>query len=317
MSENLPPAVEQFLEHLRVERNYSAHTLRNYCADLEAFFRFVRSSRKKPGETGTAEGSTPPVDYFTLRAYLGTLYAERRKPTTVARKLAALRSFYRYACREGLEKENPAKLVSSPRRPQRLPSVPTAADTNALLDAIGKMATAERREKALWLARDRVIFELLYGSGLRVSELVNLDFDQVDEAEAMLRVRGKGKKERVVPFGAKAQAALEDYRRLRAEWLSKNGMETEAVLLNTRGKRLTARSAHRIVKKYGGRLRGDTTLHPHSLRHAFATHLLGEGADLRVIQELLGHSSLSTTQLYTRVSIRQLMEVYDKTHPRA
>ena len=322
MSQTLHPAVEQFLEHLRAERNYSVHTLRNYRSDLEAFFRAVNLSSAVEAKSSRKEQPSIAFDYLAvnylkIREYLGQMYAQRRKPATVARKLAALRSFYRYACREGLVKENPAKLVASPRLPQTLPDVMTAEETNRLIDAVGKIAASAQPGAAALAARDRLILEFLYGSGLRVSELTGLDQNQVDQAETMLLVRGKGKKERIVPFGSRALAALEDYSPLRRELLEKNGAETEALFVNARGGRITTRSVLRIVKKYSILLRGDSTLHPHSLRHAFATHLLGEGADLRAIQELLGHSSLSSTQKYTRISIRQLMEVYDKTHPRA
>ena len=313
---SLDPAVERFLEHLRVERNYSVHTLRNYRSDLEAFFRFV-TFRKKKSAAPQPQALPIEVDHLTIREYLGRLYSERLKPATIARKLAALRSFYRYACREGLLKENPAKLVASPRLPQMLPPVMTTEETNQLIDSVQTIAATSEGRDALRVARDHLIFELLYGSGLRVSELVGLNLDQLDLADGVLLVRGKGKKERTVPFGSKALAALEEYCRQRAERQGQNGMNPEALLISARGSRLTTRTVHRIVKRYSSRLRGDPTLHPHSLRHAFATHLLSEGADLRAIQELLGHSSLSSTQKYTRISIRQLMEVYDKTHPRA
>ena len=316
MDSSLPPSVEQFLEHLRVERNYSSHTLRNYRSDLAAFLQFA-GSRKTKDPIPTSQVLPFAVDHRIIREYLGKLYAERAKATTIARKLAALRSFYRYACREGLVKENPAKLVASPRLPQALPAVLTAEEMNWLVDGVGASEGAGKKPDALLLSRDRLIFELLYGSGLRVSELVGLNLDQVDRASGLLLVRGKGKKERTVPFGSKALAALEAYSRQRAERFPEGMTDAEVLLVNARGKRLTTRSAHRIVQQYSRRLRGDTTLHPHSLRHAFATHLLNEGADLRAIQELLGHSSLSSTQKYTRISIRHLMEVYDKAHPRA
>ncbi len=306
MSSRVDPVIEEFLEYLRVERNYSAHTLRNYRSDLRAFF----DSCCAHGERSIA------VDYLKIREYLARLHSERRKATTIARKLAALRSFYRYACRQGLAAENPAKLVSSPRLPQILPEVMTIEETNQLINAIQDAVNGPPADPA-FTVRDRLIMELLYGSGLRVSELVNLNLDQVDTAESVLLVRGKGKKERIVPFGAKAQAALDTYLQFRAEILRKNKAETVALLVSRRGGRLTPRSVARIVKKYAVLFRGDTTLHPHSLRHAFATHLLSEGADLRAIQELLGHSSLSSTQKYTRISISQLMAVYDKSHPRA
>lgn len=306
MSSRVDPVIEEFMEYLRVERNYSAHTLRNYRSDLRAFL----DSCYAHGECSIA------VDYLKIREYLARLHSERRKATTIARKLAALRSFYRYACRQGLVTENPAKLVSSPRLPQLLPEVMTIEETNQLINAIQDAVNGPPADPALTV-RDRLIMELLYGSGLRVSELVNLNLDQVDTAESVLLVRGKGKKERIVPFGAKAQAVLDTYLQFRAEILRKNKTETVALLVSRQGGRLTSRSVARIVKKYAVLFRGDTTLHPHSLRHAFATHLLSEGADLRAIQELLGHSSLSSTQKYTRISISQLMEVYDKSHPRA
>lgn len=316
MNPTLPPAVEQFLEHLRVERNYSTHTLRNYRSDLAVFFEFAASQKAK-GPIPTPQTLPFVVDHFLIREYLGKLYSARAKATTIARKLAALRSFYRYACREGLVKENPAKLVSSPRLPQMLPPVMTTEETNQLIDAVGTRETAGEKPDAFLLARDCLIFELLYGSGLRVSELVGLNFDQVDRANGLLLVRGKGKKERTIPFGSKASAVLEEYSHLRADRFREAATGSDPLLVNARGKRLTTRSAHRIVQRYARLLRGDASLHPHSLRHAFATHLLSEGADLRAIQELLGHSSLSSTQKYTRISVRQLMEVYDKAHPRA
>jgi len=319
MESKLPRTVEQFLEHLRVERNFSAHTLRNYRSDLETFFEFAAM---RQGNTAAPVDKLPfAVDHRAIREYLGRLYAARAKPATIARKLAALRSFYRYACREGLVKENPAKLVSSPKLPQTLPAVMTTEETNRLIDAVGASVEAVVRPgktpDPLLALRDRLIFELLYGSGLRVSELVGLNLEQVNRAGRMLLVRGKGKKERVIPFGSKASEVLDAYLQERSRRFPQGGPDGQAVLVNARGHRLTVRSAHRIVQRYARLLAGDPTLHPHSLRHAFATHLLSEGADLRAIQELLGHSSLSSTQKYTRISIRQLMEVYDKAHPRA
>ncbi|MBI4478423.1 MAG: tyrosine recombinase XerC [Acidobacteria bacterium] len=317
MSSEVQSAVNQFLEHLRVERNYSVHTLRNYRSDLEAFFRQRRSAPASPEDTSAPSNLSKAASFRKIRDYLGALYTERRKPATIARKLAALRSFYRYACREGLAKDNPAKLVSTPRQPQRLPEVMTVEEMNHLLNAMIDECPARSPHDPALAARDRLILELLYAAGLRVSELVGLNLGNVEVKEQMLLARGKGKKERVVPFGGKALAALEVWMPLRDALLAGKHSETEALFINAGGARLTARSVGRIVKQFGIRLRGDTTLHPHSFRHAFATHLLSEGADLRAIQELLGHSSLSTTQKYTRISIRHLMEVYDKTHPRA
>jgi integrase/recombinase XerC len=317
MNAVLHPAIERFLEHLRVERNYSPHTLRNYRSDLEAFFRLPN---KPELERETPDRRQPPsilIDHYKIREYMARLHFEKRKPATIARKLAALRSFYRFACREGLVAENPAKLVASPRLPQRLPEVMTEEETNQLIDRLAQAARDTGSDHSAQLARDLLILEFLYGSGLRVSELVGLNLEHVDASESVLLAKGKGKKERVVPFGARAMAALDHYRVYRDELLRKCAVDTSALFVNARGGRLTTRSVARIVKKYAILFRGDTTLHPHSLRHAFATHLLSEGADLRAIQELLGHSSLSSTQKYTRVSINQLMAVYDKSHPRA
>jgi integrase/recombinase XerC len=320
LAQNIQSAIDQFLEHLRVERNYSAHTLRNYRSDLEKFFQCRQDSRPAPGADAAPSNLADlakAANFRKIREYLGTLYAERRQPATVARKLAALRSFYRYACREGLAKDNPAKLVSTPRQPQRLPEVMTAEEMNRLIDAVVPQPDTGAQLQPALAARDRLILELLYGCGLRVSELVGLNLPDVNAKEQILLARGKGKKERLVPFGSKALAALAALLPLRSALLVRKHAETNALFVNSNGKRLTTRSVGRLVKQYGARLRGDTTLHPHSFRHAFATHLLSEGADLRAIQELLGHSSLSTTQKYTRISIRHLMEVYDKSHPRA
>ena len=317
MAQDIQSSIDRFLEHLRVERNYSPHTLRNYRSDLESFFRGRRDTRRSPRPGPAPSDLSKAASFRSIRDHLGTLYAERRKPATVARKLAALRSFYRYACREGLAKDNPAKLVSTPRQPQRLPEVMTVAEMNHLLDAVVSQPESGSARHPALASRDRLMLELLYSSGLRVSELVGLNLADVNAQEQMLLARGKGKKERLVPVGSKALAAMEAWLPLRTGLLAKKRAETEALFINSQGHRLTTRSVGRIVKQYGVRLRGDSTLHPHSFRHAFATHLLSEGADLRAIQEMLGHSSLSTTQKYTRVSIRQLMEVYDKTHPRA
>jgi integrase/recombinase XerC len=314
----LPPAIarviQQFMDFLRTERNCSPHTLRNYRSDLEKFF---------------ASQSAPDVDFRRIREYLGRLHADRRKPATIARKLAALRSFYKFACREGMVKDNPAKLVASPKLPQRLPAVLSAEEMNSLIDSAARddwrarLRATRSGEPArpspadeLLAARDLLIMELLYGSGLRVSELAGLSLDQIEQTQQLIRVRGKGRKERVVPYGSKARAALEEYLALRRNLAPPYG-SSSALLVNHRGGPLTDGSVRRIVKQISVRGRGDASLHPHSLRHAFATHLLSEGADLRAIQELLGHSSLSTTQKYTKVSVAQLMAVYDKSHPRA
>jgi integrase/recombinase XerC len=312
----LREAIERFLRHLRYARNASAHTLRNYASDLEQFAAYIQP----PG--GRLPAITE-VDHLLIREYLGHLHDQKLEKSSIARKLAALRSLFRFALREGMISHNPARLVSTPAVPKRLPVVLTAEEINRFLDWLNKLeakADAKDRNAAQRLiVRDRAIFEFLYGSGLRVSELTGLNLEDIDRRGETLRVRGKGNKERIVPFGSKARAALEEYWPAREPLLPKHATREarEAVFLNHKGGRLTSRSVGRLVKRYARQAEVDLNLHPHSLRHAFATHLLADGADLRAIQELLGHKSLSTTQRYTQVSIRQLMETYDKAHPRA
>jgi len=321
----MQPAIEQFLTYLRDERNASPHTLRNYRGDLERFRGYLTIPDKRGR---VREPRLDDVDHLVIREYLGDLYSREKQKTSIARALAALRSFFKFCVRDALLSENPARLVRTPRLPQRLPSVPTAEQVNRFLDACaeakprlaGKSATKERDAQARRLIRrDRALLELLYASGLRASELVGLNLADINRRELMLRVRGKGRKERLVPYGSKAEAALERWLEAREEIVAarKGRDESDALLLNHLGQRLTTRSVGIIVKKYGRLFDPNWDLHPHAMRHAFATHLLSEGADLRAIQELLGHRSLSTTQKYTSVSIKQLMEVYDKAHPRA
>lgn len=292
--------IARFLDELRRE-NASAHTLRAYGTDLARFAAYF-----------SPPGAAPPeprqLDVLALREWLGDLYRRNLNPVTLRRKLAAVRALFGFLLREGVVEVNPAKLLRTPKAPRRLPRVPSAEQTNQLLDAVA----AGKLERP-YPARDAAIFELLYGCGLRVSELAGLDLGDVDLRERWLRVRGKGKKERLTPLGAKAAAALDRY--LEAGREAAPG-ET-AVFVNHRGRRLTDRGARRIVKLYSTLLGGDSSLHPHSFRHAFATHLLADGADLRSIQELLGHARLSTTQKYTQVSLTDLMAVYDRAHPKA
>ena len=321
-------ALEKFFTHLRDERNASTHTLRNYRSDLEQFRDYLRI----PDRRGRVpEPSLQDVDHLVIREYLGHLYSKNLQKISVARKLAALRSLFKFCVREGLLEDNPARLVRTPRLPQRLPTVPTVEQVNRFLDACAELpitgrrrpVSAERDARARRIIRrDRALLELLYASGLRAGELVGLNLRDIDRREQMLRVRGKGRKERLVPFGSKAAEALDRYLEAREEILlgakrGAAGAGREAVFLNQRGGRLGTRSLRQLVKKYAARFDPNWNLHPHAFRHAFATHLLSEGADLRSIQELLGHRSLSTTQKYTSVSIRQLIEVYDRTHPRA
>jgi len=316
-------ALGRYFDYLRSVRNASPNTLRSYQTDLEEFIQYLAP----PGTTPLA---LREIDHRTIREFLGHLHARGLQKSSIARKLASIRSFFKYCVRDGRLENSPARLVSTPKLPKRVPRVLSADQMGGFLDgmsAAGEDALAGRRarpgaredESRLLVKRDLAMLELLYASGLRVSELTGLNVVDMDRKEMMLRVLGKGNKERVVPFGGKAEHAIAAYWEVRAGILqSANGRtEPQAVFLNCLGQRLTARSVNRILKKYARLVNVNLNLHPHSLRHAFATHLLADGADLRAIQELLGHSSLSTTQKYTHATIRQLMEVYDKAHPRA
>jgi integrase/recombinase XerC len=295
----LESAIKRYITELRV-RNASPHTIRNYATDLERFAAYFSPKDTEP---------THPAAFtvLLLREWLSHLYSEGLSAVTMRRKLAAVRSLFDFLAREGSIPTNVARLVRTPKAPQKLPSVPTAEQTNALLDGVA----AGKLERA-FPQRDLLIFELLYGCGLRISELVGLDLEDFDRTERWIRVRGKGRKERQVPYGGKSAAALDAYLAVRQAQVGEHGL-----FINRFGKRLSDRSAREIVKLYSRVLAGDSSLHPHSLRHAFATHLLADGADLRSIQELLGHARLATTQKYTQVSLTDLMAVYDKAHPKA
>jgi integrase/recombinase XerC len=326
-------ASARYLEHLRSERNCSPHTLRNYASDLEQFGAFLDAQAKAGCLERASDGGVAieALTHLHIRAFLGELYAARLRSSTIGRKLSAVRSLFRFLAREDIVRDNPARLVCSPKLPKLLPSVPTIEEMNRLLDGLPGEEGAGREAGRSGLAgcrpgrppglpsRDRAILELLYGCGIRVAELVGLNVDAVDRRAGFILVRGKGKKERMVPLGRKADRALERYLERRASILEADGGEGDAsaLFLNARGQRLSSRSVGRLVKRYALLLGADTGLHPHSFRHAFATHLLSEGADLRAIQELLGHARLSTTQKYTQVNIKQLMEVYDRCHPKA
>jgi len=291
-------------------RGASAHTLRAYQADLAQFLEYL----SPPG----AEPPAPPeIDVLIFREWLVDLYEKGLSALTIRRKLAAVRGLFGYLHREGLVKTNLARVVLTPKAPKRLPDVMTAEQANALVDGVGS-GKFERP----FPARDRAIFELLYGCGLRVSELAGINLEDIDRAERWLRVRGKGRKERQVPLPGKAAEALERYLEDRGQGTAPGDSRPLApgprpLFLNHRGGRLTDRGIRGIVKFYATYLLADPSIHPHSLRHAYATHLLADGADLRAIQELLGHARLSTTQKYTQVSLTDLMAVYDKAHPKA
>jgi integrase/recombinase XerC len=337
----------KYLQYLSSVKNSSPHTILNYGKDLSQFLEYL-----------SPPGAQPPtlkeITHTIIREFVAHLHDQGLEKSSIARKLAALRSFFKYCVREGLLAENPARLVPTPKLPKRIPSVLSAEEMNGFLNgladigpgtqgAVGNVRPlidrngipqivtesakkSSRKSDRMYVRRDRALLELLYAAGLRVSELTGLNLVDIDQKERVLRVRGKGNKERIVPYGSKAQEALDNYWSLRDELLLQKSASrgrrqgpphTQAVFLNYAGRRLTQRSVGRLVKKYVRLANIDWDLHPHSLRHAFATHLLADGADLRAIQELLGHQSLSTTQKYTHASIRQLMDTYDKAHPHA
>jgi integrase/recombinase XerC len=290
-------SVDQFLRSLS-ERNASPHTIKAYTGDLENFAAYV-GFRK-----------LPEIDHITIRGFLSHLYEKGLSKTSVARSLAAVRSLYRWLAQEGVVEQNPAALVSTPKLPKKLPRVPTMEEMNSVFD--GQMP-----EIAAFPERDRLMLELLYGCGIRNSELVGINVDDVRVSAETMLIRGKGKKERYVPFGDAVKSALTSYLPARHLVLSETRRNTPALLINRRGGRLTTRSVGRIIKKIAVAKGLSPDVHPHTLRHAFGTHMLEEGADLRAIQELLGHERLSTTQRYTQLSMKHLLSVYDQTHPRA
>jgi integrase/recombinase XerC len=291
-------AVIQFLQNLR-ERNASPNTILAYGKDLAEFVKYI----------GPIE-SADQLDHVRIRGFLSHLYERGLGKTSVARHLAAIRSLYKWLAREGKVKQNPAALVSTPKLPKKLPRVPTIEEVNNVLD--GELA-----ETAAFVERDKTILELLYGCGLRNSELIGINLDDIHWSNETILVRGKGRKERMVPLGDTAAEAIREYLSKRKELLSAKKRITPALLVNLRGQRLTTRSVGRIVKHIAVSKGLSPDVHPHTLRHAFGTHLLEEGADLRAIQEMLGHERLSTTQRYTQLSMKHVVEVYDKTHPRA
>jgi integrase/recombinase XerC len=290
-------AAADFLRHLR-ERNASPHTIKAYSGDLANFSAYAGSRGWKQ------------IDHVAIRGFLSQLYDKGLSKTSVARSLAAVRSLYRWLAREGLVEQNPAKLVATPRLPKKLPRVPTIEEMNFVLD--GKMP-----EVAAFPERDLLMLELLYGCGIRNSELTGINLDNIRLSAEAILIRGKGKKERYVPFGDAVKRALAAYLPARQKMLGELNKNIAALLINQRGGRLTTRSVGRIIKKIAVAKGLSPDVHPHTLRHAFGTHLLEEGADLRAIQELLGHERLATTQRYTQLSMKHVLQVYDQTHPRA
>ena len=290
--------VDEFLDYLRYERNASAHTVAAYRRDLLQLAVYLEGRKIRLSQ----------VDNIVLRGWLAELHDRSLSKTTVARKLAAVRSFFQYCLKCRICDDNPASVVTRPKLDSPVPSFLTEGEIGQFLDLPDK-------DDRLG-PRDRAIFELFYATGIRVSELVGLDLGDVGLGERLIRVRGKGKKERIVPFGRTAAGCLGAYLEKRMT-LMKGNFDAPAVFLNYRGERITTRSVERLVSKYIRKTSVRRKISPHSLRHSFASHLLGRGADLRVIQELLGHESLGTTQKYTHIDLPQLLEVYRKSHPRA
>ena len=305
---------EGYLAMLRSERGSSAHTLRAYERELAQFTAYLT---KQFGERCDIRR----IEHLHIRAYLAELYERGLSKASAARALAAVRSWFKWLARMGHVPQNPAALVATPKLPKHLPRVPTIEQMNRALDS----NAAADEDASGWPARDAVIFELLYGCGIRNAELVGLDLKHIRWAAETLLVRGKGSKERLVPFGDAAAAAIRAYLPERSKRLTAAGKQSDALLISARvktarvkgGGRLTTRSVGRIVKRMAMAHGMAPETHPHTLRHAFGTHMLEEGADLRAIQELLGHERLSTTQRYTQLTVRQVTEVYDRTHPRA
>ena len=290
-------AIAGFLRYLDRERNASPHTVRAYAADLEQFQAHLAQ------EMGRA-GTLADVDHLVIRAFLARMHRDGLKKVSAARKLATLRTFFRYLCREGILERNPARALLSPRMERKIPAHVEEGEIATLIEVPGETDAARRA---------RAILELLYATGIRCAELVGLDLGDVDAAARTVRVLGKGSKERIVPFGEPAATALRAYlvARLNAR------PRSQALFVNARGGRLTDRWVRHIVTQRVKQVASTRRLSPHALRHSFATHLLERGADLRSIQELLGHASLSTTQRYTHVNARHILEIYKKTHPRA
>lgn len=302
-------AIKDFETHMKVVRNLSPHTRRNYLSDLRQFKEFLENNTPKGKEGKEALGSS--IDHMVIRAFLGSLYRKKIKKVTISRKVATLRTFFKYLQRTGRVRNNPAEMVRMPTTDKYLP-------TFLSVDEIFSLLSVNFGSDIIGL-RDRAIIELLYSSGIRVSELSGLNVDNIDLEQCVMLIRGKGKKERIVPVGGPARTAVETYLERRVELIKKKTGDytVNPLFLSRIGTRLTPRSVRRIVDKYVPVSGINKKISPHTLRHTFATHLMDAGADLRAIQELLGHESLSTTQKYTSVSVSRLMEIYDSTHPKA
>jgi len=298
--------LNQFLQHLKYERNVSAHTLRNYASDLDQFKEYLFKIEKR-SDIPVAE-----IDRLTIREWMAGLHNDHKK-TSIARKLASLRTFFQFLVREGVLETNPAKLVATPRIERKLPNHLSMEDAVRFIETPDTNTDLGRR--------DRAIIEFLYATGIRVGELVSINLQDIDFREKLVRVTGKRRKQRIVPFGEPALQALMHYlEETRPVFLNNcpaADRDNNAVFLNYQGTRITTRSVGRMIDKYIKQCADIHNISPHSLRHSFATHLLDGGADLRDIQELLGHARLSTTQIYTQVSMEKMIEVYDRAHPKA
>ncbi|MEN2994283.1 MAG: tyrosine recombinase XerC [Thermodesulfovibrio sp.] len=294
--ENTQTYITKFLNYLRVQKGDSPHTFRAYRKDLQEFFEFAKVEPEK-------------VDPIVIRGFISEQILKGKSKTTVARKLSSLRSFFSYLYSEGLIKNNPARVVSSLKIKRNIPRFLTVDDAFKLVEAPS--------EESFTVQRDRAILEVFYSSGIRVSELCGLNIEDLDLREGLIKVKGKGKKERIVPLGKKAKEALKKYLAIRhlVKIKKKISVDDTPLFINNRGQRISDRQVRRIVEKYAKIIGVVEKVTPHTLRHTFASHLLMEGADLRVIQELLGHASLSTTQIYTHVDLKHLLDVYDRSHP--
>ncbi|HWB52973.1 MAG TPA: tyrosine recombinase XerC [Tepidisphaeraceae bacterium] len=311
------PLVQQFLEYLKLERHFSDYTVKSYGADLVQFCQFIA------GEIGQAGANSSPgtvvgdqlddklvkCEPLTVREFLAYLYGQNYTKSTTARKLATLRSFYKFLMRRGKVAAHPLSTIRTPKQEKRLPKCLDLEQVQKLLDAPG--------DADVLSARDKAMLEVLYSSGIRVSELVELEMSDMDLQEGVIRVRGKGRKDRLTPIGSQAIGALQKYFQMRQTEPKMNGVHANRVFLNKHGEPLSTRSVRRKLDKYLSIAGLDPGISPHTLRHSFATHLLNNGADLRSVQELLGHQSLSTTQIYTHLTTSRMKQVYDQAHPRA
>ncbi|MDP2725306.1 MAG: tyrosine recombinase XerC [Syntrophales bacterium] len=298
--------IKDFGVHLEVERNLSYHTRRCYLSDLKQFRVFVETDG-----TSHAEGdpSVAQIDQMLVRGFIRSLHREKVRKVTISRKMAAIRAFFKYLLREGRVSANPAELVHAPTPEKYIPTVLSVDEILAVLNI-------EFKDEPLEM-RDRAIMELFYSTGIRLSELAGLNIEDINFPQGLIKIRGKGRKERIVPVGGPALSSIQSYLKRRDNLLKNHPDSDSPLFLNNNGGRLTARSVARVVDRVVQRSGIGRKISPHALRHSFATHMMDAGADLRAIQELLGHESLSTTQKYTSVSISRLMEVYDKAHPKA